>query len=159
MAGKSVDRASVSLRYRAVLSSTTESINRAVTEVLSLAAKTRCLNGARAEMEIALREALANAVFHGNRGDPDRRVLVRVYGDPGCGVVMAVRDEGPGFEPSAVPDPRGEDRLHLTHGRGIFLMQALMDRVEYRRGGTEVVLFKQPSPRALRAAKRRPQRS
>lgn len=156
MAGKAVDRASVSLRYRAVLSSTTESINRAVSDVLALVAKTRFLNGAKAEVEIALREALANAVFHGNRGDPERRVHVRVYGDPGCGVVMAVRDEGPGFEPSEVPDPRSEERLHLTHGRGIFLMQALMDRVDYRRGGTEVVLFKQPTPRALRAAKRRP---
>ncbi len=155
MAGKSVDRASVSMRYRSVLSSTTESINRAVTEVLALAAKTRCLDGAGAEVEIALREALANAVFHGNRGDPDRHVLVRAYGAPRCGLVMAVRDEGPGFEPSSVPDPRSEERLHLTHGRGIFLMQALMDRVEYRRGGTEVVLFKQPTPRALRAARRR----
>jgi len=154
--GKPVDRASVSLRYRAVLSSTTESINRAVSDVLALLAKTRFLNGAKAEVEIALREALANAVFHGNRGDPERRVHVRVYGDPGCGVVMAVRDEGPGFEPSEVPDPRSEERLHLTHGRGIFLMQALMDRVEYRRGGTEVVLFKQPTPRALKSARRRP---
>ena len=156
MVGKPVDRASVSLRYRAVLSSTTESINRAVSDVLALLAKTRFLNGAKAEVEIALREALANAVFHGNRGDPERRVHVRVYGDPGCGVVMAVRDEGPGFEPSEVPDPRSEERLHLTHGRGIFLMQALMDRVEYRRGGTEVVLFKQPTPRALKSARRRP---
>jgi serine/threonine-protein kinase RsbW len=139
-----------------VLESTTDSINRTVEEVLELVAKTRCVDGAGAEVEIALREALANAVFHGNRGDPDRKVLVRVYGDPGCGMVMAVRDEGPGFEPSEVPDPRSEERVHLTHGRGIFLMQALMDRVEYRRRGTEVWLVKHPTPRGLRAAKRRP---
>jgi len=53
-----------------------------------------------------------------------------------------VRDQGPGFDPARVPDPRHPDRRHLHHGRGLLLMRELMDRVEYRRGGREVLLFK-----------------
>ena len=49
--------------------------------------------------------------------------------------------EGKGFDPDKVPDPRSADRVHLTHGRGLLLMRELMDRLEYRRGGSEVVLF------------------
>jgi serine/threonine-protein kinase RsbW len=104
-----------------------------------------CLADHQAELEIALREALANAVLHGNQADETKRVLVRAYCDPGQGFVIAVRDEGPGFDPTQVPDPRGEDRLHLSHGRGIFLMRELMDHIEHRKGGREVVLFKKLS--------------
>ena len=53
-----------------------------------------------------------------------------------------MRDEGQGFEPDDVPDPRGADRMHLHHGRGVFLMRQLMDQCEYRKGGTEVLLYK-----------------
>ena len=58
------------------------------------------------------------------------------------GFIIAVRDEGPGFDPAQVPDPRREDRLHLTHGRGIFLMRELMDHIQHRKGGREIVLYK-----------------
>jgi len=56
--------------------------------------------------------------------------------------LVLVRDEGAGFEPAEIPDPRNNDRLQLDHGRGLFLMRALMDQVEYRRRGREVLLFK-----------------
>ena len=58
---------------------------------------------------------------------------------------MLVRDEGPGFIPDDVPDPRSDDRVHLNHGRGLFLMRALMDFVEYRKDGREVLLFRASS--------------
>ena len=72
---------------------------------------------------------------------------MRCYGDPRSALLIAVRDEGDGFDPDKVPDPREDDRIHLDHGRGLFLMRALMDYVEHRKSGREVVLFKQcPEP-------------
>jgi serine/threonine-protein kinase RsbW len=124
-----------------------QAINHAVTAVLKEAKKVGCVGNGQAEMEIALREALANAVIHGNQSVPDKSVLVRCYCDPGVGLLIAIRDQGPGFVPEAVPDPRSAERVELTHGRGIFLMRELMDHVEHRKGGREVVLYKR-SPAA-----------
>jgi len=137
-----LDRRTLAFRFRRSLQSTTPGINRTVRDILKRARVTGCLADHQAELEIALREALANAVFHGNRSDAAKKVLVRAYCDPQKGLVIAVRDEGPGFDPAKVPDPRQEDRLHLTHGRGIFLMRELMDHIEHRKGGREVVLYK-----------------
>lgn len=138
-----VDRRALTLRWRARLASTSHAINQTVREVLHRARLAKVLrHEARPEVEIALREALANAVFHGNHGDPDKDVHIRVYGAPKWGVLIIVRDEGPGFQPEDVPDPRDPDRLELSHGRGIFLMHELMDALDYRKKGREVILFK-----------------
>ena len=137
-----LDRRTLVFRFRRELRSTKPGINRAVRDILNNARVTGCLADHQAELEIALREALANAVLHGNRSDAAKKVLVRAYCDPQRGFVIAVRDEGAGFDPAQVPDPRSEDRLHLTHGRGIFLMRELMDHIEHRKGGREVVLYK-----------------
>lgn len=137
-----LDRRALAFRFRRRLQSTKPGINRAVRDILRHARVTGCLADHQAELEIALREALANAVLHGNRSDAAKKVLVRAYCDPRKGFVIAVRDEGPGFDPAKVPDPRADDRLHLTHGRGIFLMRELMDHIEHRKGGREVVLYK-----------------
>ena len=137
-----LDRRTLAFRYRRRLQSTTPGINRAVRDILKRARVTGCLADHQAELEIALREALANAVLHGNRSDAAKKVLVRAYCDPKKGFVIAVRDEGRGFDPAKVPDPRREDRIQLTHGRGIFLMRELMDHIEHRKGGREIVLYK-----------------
>jgi len=94
---------------------------------------------------LAVREAVANAIKHGNGGDPEKQVEceVKLEGDE---VVVTVRDEGKGFDPSAVADPLLPENLLRPGGRGIFYMRSLMDRVEYHFGnrdrGTEVVLRK-----------------
>ena len=137
-----LDRRSFVFRFRRSFTSTTDGINRTVKDIMKRARLTGCLADHQAELEIALREALANAVMHGNQQDDKKKVLVRAYCDPSQGFVIAVRDEGNGFDPAAVPDPRAEDRRHLSHGRGIFLMRELMDHIEHRKGGREVVLFK-----------------
>jgi serine/threonine-protein kinase RsbW len=137
-----LDRRTLAFRFKRRLPSTTPGINRAVRDILKHARVTGCLADHQAELEIALREALANAVLHGNRSDAAKKVLVRAYCDPKKGFVIAVRDEGAGFDPAKVPDPRREDRIQLTHGRGIFLMRELMDHIEHRKGGREVVLYK-----------------
>ncbi len=137
-----LDRRKLVLRYRSLLSSNHASLQTAITRVIRLARRAGCTRDDLTDVEIALREALANAFIHGNKGAAGKRVLLRCYGGPEAGLLIAIRDEGKGFDPEAIPDPRLAERLHLPHGRGIFLMRALMDHIHHRKGGTEVVLFK-----------------
>jgi serine/threonine-protein kinase RsbW len=136
------DRANIVLRHRLVLSSTREAVNLAVQDLTAVLRRMFPEDDFLADLEIAIREALANAAFHGNRSSDSKTVFLRCYAVPSRGVLVVVRDQGPGFEPDDVPDPRQEDRLMLHHGRGIFLMRRLLDQVEYRKSGTEVVLLK-----------------
>ncbi len=142
-----LDRSEYAIRHRSVLPSTKDSINTAVSAILEVAADCGFTEEDRTDLEIALREALANAVIHGNSYGADKNVFVRCYGSEAEGLLVLVRDEGPGFMPEEVPDPRGNDRVHLNHGRGLFLMKALMDFVEYRKDGREVLLFRASNAR------------
>ncbi len=137
-----LDPRKYALRFHTTLPSTRPAINRAVRKVLQVADELGGFAQSKADLEIALREALANAIIHGNRNHRKKRVLLRCYGEPEVGVLIVVRDEGSGFDPRDVPDPRSAERIFLHHGRGIFLMRELMDRVEHRDGGREVLLFK-----------------
>ena len=94
------------------------------------------------DVQLALTEAFANAVKHGNRGDHTKRVTVRFSITPNR-VVIRVQDQGAGFQPSVVPDPTQPSRRLLPTGRGILLMRAHMSEVHYCAGGTEVCLIKQ----------------
>ena len=93
---------------------------------------------------MALREALANAIKHGNQQDLAKHVHLEmdVVGDT---LVIAIRDEGPGFDPEAVVDPLAPENRLKTSGRGIFYMRTFMDDVRFERhasGGMEIVLKK-----------------
>lgn len=129
-------------RFRLTLEPSHAALNRAVRRVLELASSCGCARDGRADLEIATREALANAMIHGNLRQAGSRIHMRCYGEPDRGVLIAIRDEGHGFDPEGVPDPRRSERLHLHHGRGLLLMRELMDRVEHRKGGREVWMFK-----------------
>ena len=89
-------------------------------------------------IETALREALANAILHGCRNDAAQLVECTLsYG--ACGEIhIVVRDPGPGFDPASVPDPLREENVRSDHGRGIYLIRSVMDRVWFERGGTEI---------------------
>ncbi|MFO0837475.1 MAG: ATP-binding protein [Phycisphaerae bacterium] len=93
-------------------------------------------------IKLALEEALTNAVKHGNKNDRAKRVVVRYHIDPSR-VVVAIRDQGNGFRPTAVPDPTAEENLERPNGRGIMLMQAYMTRVQYNEAGNEVWMLKE----------------
>jgi serine/threonine-protein kinase RsbW len=93
------------------------------------------------DIEIALFEALANAVIHGNREDASKQVHVLCRCQAGREVSIIVKDEGQGFDPSTVPDPR--ENIEAEHGRGILLMKAFMDEVHFEKGGTEVHMRKE----------------
>jgi serine/threonine-protein kinase RsbW len=93
------------------------------------------------DIESAIHEALSNAVVHGNHEDPKKQVHVTCRCSLDGEVLIAVRDEGEGFNGEA-PDPRSPERRLLTHGRGLHIMKALMDEVSFEENGTVVRLRK-----------------
>lgn len=94
------------------------------------------------EIELALREALVNAVVHGSHNDPRKRVYVNCRCTTDGQVSITVEDEGNGFGHDAVPDPTSPDNRQGTHGRGIYLIRTLMDEVDFERGGSAVHMRK-----------------
>lgn len=94
---------------------------------------------------MALREALANAIKHGNKLNPEKRVHVVVRIDPGRELCLEVEDEGEGFAPANVVDPTSPENLLRESGRGIFYIRHFMDAVDFspgERGGTRLALVK-----------------
>ena len=93
---------------------------------------------------IAVREAVANAVKHGNRQDPDKQVELD-FGVEDDSLVIRVLDEGTGFDPAQVDDPLAPENMLKSSGRGIFYMKEFMDHIDYSfrpDGGTVVTLRK-----------------
>lgn len=94
---------------------------------------------------IAIREAVANAIKHGNRQDPEKEVEVELAIAENQAIIR-VLDEGEGFDPQEVGDPLAPENLLKPNGRGIFYMKRFMDEIEYSvrpSGGTVVTLRKQ----------------
>ena len=106
------------------------------------------------EIEMALREALANAIVYGNQEDRHKRVYVACRCTNDGEVSITVQDEGQGFDSNAVADPTTPENRLVQHGRGIYLMKTLMDEVGFEQGGSVVYMRKKPSagPTAERKA-------
>jgi serine/threonine-protein kinase RsbW len=100
---------------------------------------------------VAVRESVINAIKHGNSGDERKHVYVEftpIDGARPSGIQIRVRDEGPGFDPDALPDPLAPENMLKASGRGIFLIRSFMDELVLRRapeGGMEVVMVKRVS--------------
>ncbi|MCS7166218.1 MAG: ATP-binding protein [Gemmatales bacterium] len=92
-------------------------------------------------IRLALEEAVANAMKHGNRLLPHKFVDVALGLQDDC-VWIRVCDEGDGFDPDQVPDPTAEENLERPCGRGILLMRHFMDHVEYRDQGRTVLMVR-----------------
>ncbi len=92
---------------------------------------------------MAVREATVNAVLHGNRYDPAKRVTVS-FESTAEALTIAVRDEGPGLDPATLPDPLAPENLLKQSGRGIFLIRTFMDEIHFRNlsPGTEITMIK-----------------
>ena len=88
------------------------------------------------EIELALRDALVNAIVHGNEKDPNKRVYVNCRCTPDGEVSIRIEDEGNGFEHGAVADPTSHGNRLRTHGRGVYLIRTLMDEVDFEEGGS-----------------------
>jgi anti-sigma regulatory factor (Ser/Thr protein kinase) len=124
------------------ISANPNAINGVVDGVMQIAREMKCAEGNEYEIELALREALANAIVHGCNNDPGKKVECCVACTEPSEVVIVVRDPGEGFVPAAIPDPLAAENLHSTHGRGIYLINQLMDEVSFERNGTEIRMRK-----------------
>ena len=125
-----------------------KAISPLVDRLMRLIEGSQCVCGEEPAVELALDEALDNAVVHGNRMDRQKLVQVLCRCEPGKGISVVVKDQGQGFDPSAVPDPTAPENIGAEHGRGIWLMKSVMDEVSFERGGTEVRMRKAPTGRA-----------
>jgi serine/threonine-protein kinase RsbW len=117
-------------------------VSQMVFAIMQVVGGMECAHGHEDDIELALYEALANAIRHGARSDPSKIVEVKVACDADHGMLIVVGDPGNGFDPQQVPDPLMGDNLYSDHGRGIFLINRLMDEVEFKRGGTEIHMRK-----------------
>jgi serine/threonine-protein kinase RsbW len=122
--------------------STTEAISPVVSKLMRLLRKTSCAAEHAFAVETALREALANAILHGNRLDPRKKVRICCACQKDRGVIIVVKDEGEGFDPSKIPSPLVGENIHSEHGRGIFLINMLMDEARFYRSGREIYMRK-----------------
>ena len=126
------------------LKSTAETTNQAASLIAHFAATHHFGPRQRHEIELAVREAVANAVVHGNRREAGKRVFLAAEMQAGQ-LVISIRDEGDGFDPASVPNPLDAECLLRESGRGLFLVRAYMDEVIWRpapEGGTEITLTK-----------------
>jgi serine/threonine-protein kinase RsbW len=128
-------------RYDQVVPSNTASGRRLLDDVVQ---QLELLHWSRRDIfgvYLAVEEALANAICHGNGRDETKHIQFSCRLSPRK-VRIEVTDEGSGFDPAHVPDPTAPDRLGCPGGRGVLLMRAFMSRVEFCDGGSHVVLEK-----------------
>jgi serine/threonine-protein kinase RsbW len=94
--------------------------------------KMRIDDGMMHRLLVSCTEAVNNAIIHGNKLNPDKKVIVRcVIGKRVLTILVA--DEGKGFDPGTLQDPRKEENLLKESGRGVFLMRSLMDTVNFKK--------------------------
>jgi serine/threonine-protein kinase RsbW len=88
---------------------------------------------------IAVTEAVNNAIYHGNKGNPGKSVQIG-FENLDKKITFTVSDEGPGFDYKNLPDPTDPKNIDKVNGRGVFLMKHLADKVEFNNDGKEVLL-------------------
>lgn len=141
---------SIELEYS--LPSTVAAISSLIEKFMLWITNCRCIPGSETDVEIALREALENAVVHGNHEDPRKAVSVSCRCEPDE-LSIAIRHEGQGFDINKVPDPTTPENIQSSHGRGIYLMKAFMDDVRFEEGGVVVRMRKRASSNCPRCSK------
>jgi serine/threonine-protein kinase RsbW len=133
----------VSLKPRElVLPSRLESIEEAAHAASVAATEAGAPDDALFAIDLAVREAVANAVKHGNGLDETKAVRISFAKTPPQLFEITVEDEGSGFDVENLPDPTDPANLLKESGRGAFLMRSFMDEVVWRRGGATVTMKK-----------------
>lgn len=126
------------------LASRVESVDEAATAAAEVVRRLGLSEDAAFGVDMAVREAVTNAVLHGNRRDESKQVEVS-FADSSGELVVTVRDQGWGFDPASIKDPTVAENLLNTSGRGILFMRTFMDTVEWQQhpeGGTVVRMTK-----------------
>jgi serine/threonine-protein kinase RsbW len=88
---------------------------------------------------VALTEAVTNAIYHGNQANPNKNIDISFKSTSNL-VSFIVKDEGPGFDYSHIPDPTNPENIEKPNGRGVFLMRNLADNVSFEDKGSKVIL-------------------
>ena len=137
-----LDAHNLDLKLSVTLSAERNAVDPVVRSVMKIVREMKCADGREDDIELALSEALANAVVHGAGSDPSKIVECDVACDEQHGMLIVVRDPGPGFDPEKIPDPSSGENIYSHHGRGIYLINQLMDEVKYHKNGTEIHMIK-----------------
>jgi serine/threonine-protein kinase RsbW len=119
-----------------------KAVDSVVQSIMEVVADMECADDKESAIELALTEALANAVLHGAKADASKIIECDVACDENHRMLIVVRDPGEGFDPSAIPSPVVGENLYSNHGRGIYLINQLMDEVKYLKNGTEIRMIK-----------------
>ena len=114
--------------------------------VMQILAEKGVARGKEVEIDIALREALANAIKHGCKSDATKQIQCMVAVEDDGELLIVVRDPGPGFDVATVPDPLSGSGLTKPSGRGVFLINQFMDEVRYEDEGRELHMRKTLQP-------------
>jgi serine/threonine-protein kinase RsbW len=130
------------LKLRITLAADRNAVAPVVQSVMEIVRQMQCATGKEEAIELALTEALANAVVHGAKADPSKIVECDVGCDESRGMLIVVRDPGEGFDPAAIPSPMHGENIYAEHGRGIYLINQLMDEVKFLKNGTEIHMIK-----------------
>jgi serine/threonine-protein kinase RsbW len=130
------------LKLDVTLPAQREAVDPVVQQIMAEVRKAHFVSGKADDIELALSEALANAVVHGCKCDPSKTVECCLVGNDKRGLVIVVRDQGTGFDPAAVPPPTEQENIYSDHGRGIYLINQLMDEVQFHKNGTEIHMIK-----------------
>lgn len=130
------------VRLDVTISADPAAVSPIVDSVLDIARGLGCARGHEFEIETALRESLANAIKHGCGGDTSKQVRCCVACDESRGMLIVVSDPGRGFDPATVPSPLVGQQLYSEHGRGLYLIDQLMDEVWFTDGGTQIHMIK-----------------
>ena len=136
------DAHSLNLKLSVTLSAERSAVDPVVRGIMKIVRETKCADGHEDDIELALSEALANAVVHGAGLDPSKTVECDVVCDEEHGMLIVVRDPGPGFDPEKIPDPCCGENIYAHRGRGIYLINQLMDEVQFHKNGTEIHMIK-----------------
>jgi serine/threonine-protein kinase RsbW len=147
------DQSGYCIELESTLPSEVEAISPFVDEFMFLIRKCGCVPEGETDVEIALREALANAIIHGNQENSRKHVHVTCRCKPEE-VSIAVKDEGRGFDIQKLADPTDPQNIRSVHGRGIYLMKALMDDIRFEEDGAVVRMRKSASQAAVKDAHR-----
>ena len=127
-----------------VINSNTSAINRICKQLLSEAASCGFDEDDLFAIHLAVEEAFLNAVKHGNRLDDQKKITVEYVVTPEK-FEISITDQGNGFDPDALPDPRCDENLYKSCGRGVFIIRSYMDTVEYNRTGNSIHMVKYKS--------------
>jgi serine/threonine-protein kinase RsbW len=126
---KDFDPDKLALLLRVTLAADRRAVDPVVQEVMAVVHQMKGVDGKEDAIELSLHEALANAVIHGAKEDPTKTVECLVSSDDERGILIVVRDPGAGFTPEAIPSCTMGENVYSNHGRGIFLINQLMDKV------------------------------